>query len=191
MLTRFLASAAWIKASGNLHAHHAPLLVGELLQLGDVLGVQVAEASLQFQVFRYRPHALRTEAVIVLALLRIPLPDRVEAAFDDQPAEIDRARRLVDEALLARGVDHQVRRALVVEPLAHLVHQVDRVAHARGGHVAVRMAGRHHAREILGEQRLRFGNHRARAARTSSCRRRACATMPECRCSRTARCRSR
>ena len=34
----------------QLDAHHLPLLVGKLLQLGDVLGVQVAEAPLQLQV---------------------------------------------------------------------------------------------------------------------------------------------
>ncbi len=166
-------------------------MIGKLLQLGDVLGVEMAEAPLQLQVFGHRPHVSRAEAVIVLALLGIPFPDRVESAFDDEPAEIDRARRLVHETLLARRVDHQERSALVVESLAHFVHQVDRISHARGRHVAVRMSGGHHAGEILGEQLLRLREPSGPEARTWSCRRKACAKTPECRCSRTARCRSR
>src|SRR4030095_15491717 len=36
---------------GNLDTHHLPLLIGEPLKGGDVLGVKVTEASLQLQVF--------------------------------------------------------------------------------------------------------------------------------------------
>src|SRR5208337_3507901 len=98
----------------------------------------MAESSLQFQVLGNRPHVLRAEAVIILTLLWVPLPDRIEPAFDDKPAKIDRARCFVHEALLAGGVNHQVRGTLMVESLAYLVHQVDRVAHTSGRHIAVR-----------------------------------------------------
>src|SRR6516165_8204447 len=69
----------------------------------------------------------------------------------ETPRSIDLGRLVVDEALLAGRVDHQERGAFVVEPFPHLVHQVDRVADARRCYVAVRMAGSHHARELLGE----------------------------------------
>src|ERR1700689_3330498 len=111
----------------------------------------MTEASLQLQVLGYRAHARRTEAVIKSALLWIPLPHRIEAAFDDQTAEIDRARRLVNESLLAGRVDHEVRSAFVIESLANFIHQVDGIAHARGRYVAVRMTSGHHACEIFGE----------------------------------------
>ncbi len=121
----------------------------------------MAEAALQFQILRYRPHARRAEAVIELTLLGVPLPHRIQSAFHNQPAQVDRARRLVHEALLAGCVDHQVCGAFVVESLADLIHQVDRVANARGCHIAVGMPSRHHAREILRIQLLAFGNFRA------------------------------
>src|SRR5438874_2492564 len=104
-----------------------------------MLGVQMAEAALQLQIFRYRPHGSRAEAIIVCSLLVIPFPDRIEPAFDDQAAKIDRARRLVYEPLLARCVDHQESTALVIEPLAHFIHEINRIAHARGSHIAMRM----------------------------------------------------
>src|ERR1022692_4541507 len=122
----------------------------------------MAEASLQFQVLGNRSHACRTEAVIESARLWTPLPHGIETAFDDQPAQINRARRLVYKALLTGRIDHQVSSALVVESLAYFIHQVDGVSHARSRHVAVRMPSRHHAREILGEQLLAFRNFRTR-----------------------------
>src|SRR6202167_169188 len=122
--------------------------------------MKMPEASLQFQILGYRPHAGWPEAVIVGSLLRIPLPHGVEPAFDNQPAKIDRARRLVDEAFLAGGVNHQIRRTLMVEPLADFVHQVDGVAYAGGTYVAMRMASSHHAGEVLGKQFLAFRNFR-------------------------------
>src|SRR5438132_6126807 len=119
-----------------------------------MLGVQMAEAALQLQIFRYRSHGSRAEAIVVRAYLVIPFPDRIEAAFDDQAAEIDRARRLVYEPLLARSVDHQESTALVIQPLAYFIHEINRIAHARGRYIAMRMAGRHHARQVLGEERF-------------------------------------
>ena len=123
-----------------------------------MLGVKMAKASLQFQVLRHWPHACRTEAVIKSSFLGVPLPHGIESAFDDQSAQINRSGSLVYEALLARSVDHQVSRAFEIQSLAYFVHQVDRISHARGRHVAVRMARRHHAGEILGEQFFAFWN---------------------------------
>ena len=116
-----------------------------------MLGVKMAEAPLQLQVLRHRAHACGTEAVIEGALLWIPLPHGIEATFDDQTAEINRARCLVDEALLAGRVDHEVPGAFVIESLANFVHQVDGITHACRRHIAMRVASGHHAREIFGE----------------------------------------
>src|SRR5262245_12814283 len=108
--------------------------------------MQMTEASLQLEVFRHWPHRLWTEAVVVRALLVVPLPDRIEPAFDDEPTEIDRPRRLVHETLLARRVDHQERGAFEVQPLADLVHEIDRIPDARRRDVTVGMTCRHHPR---------------------------------------------
>src|ERR1700747_1176911 len=99
----------------------------------------MAEPPLQFQILRHGPHVLRAEAVIECALLGVPFPDGVETAFDHQPAKVNRAWSLIDKALLAWCVNHQICRALVVEALAHLVHQVDWIAYACGGDITVRM----------------------------------------------------
>src|SRR5579872_3039590 len=122
--------------------------------------MQVSEAALQYQVFRNRTHARRTEAVVELTLFGIPLPHRIKSAFDHEAPEIDRPRRLVDKSLLARRVDHEISGALVVQPLPNLIHEVDGIAHTRGRDVAVRMSRRHHTCEILRIKFLALGNLR-------------------------------
>src|ERR1700722_14537500 len=108
-----------------------------------MLGMEMAEPPLQFQILRHGPHVLRAEAVIECALLGVPFPDGVETALDYQPPKINRTRRLIDKALLAGCVNHQICRALVVEALAHFVHQVDGITYACGRDITVRMAGSH------------------------------------------------
>src|SRR5579864_1934838 len=133
----------------------------------------MTESSLQFQVLRYRPHVLWAEAVIVDAPFRIPLPDRIEPALNDHTSKINRAWRLVHEALLARSVYHEIRSASMIQALANLVHQIDRIANASGRHVAMGMPGCHHAGKIFGKQLLSFGDlgPRGREGRHASIRR--------------------
>src|SRR5579864_4306638 len=122
----------------------------------------MTESSLQFQVLRYRPHVLWAEAVIVEAPFRIPLPDRIEPALNDHTSKINRAWRLVHEALLARSVYHEIRSASMIQSLANFVHQIDRIANARRRHVAMGMPGCHHAGKIFWKELFAFGNLRPR-----------------------------
>ena len=125
-----------------------------------VLGQHVPEPALHGQVVGHRPLDGRVE-VAVRPLLRVVLPDREEPGLDDPPAQLDRHRGLVDPALLARRVAVQEGRAHVVEALAGLVHQVDGVAHRRGGHVAVRVSLGHHLGQVLRRQLLALGDRLA------------------------------
>src|SRR5512140_2598926 len=102
----------------------------ERLHLGDVLFVQVVEPLLVLHVLLDRLVRLRNVLVGVFALL--PFVVRPHSGLDGLLGDLDGVLAVEEPALRARAVDVDEGRTLVVEALADLVDQVDRVADRRG-----------------------------------------------------------
>src|ERR1700676_4302654 len=127
----------------------------------------MAEPPLQLSILGHWPHVGGTENLIISALLSIPHPHRVQSAFDDQTAQVNRPGSLVHEALLTRRIHHQESTPFMFEALSYFIHHIDGISNTRRRHVAMWMPSGHHASEVLGIKFLSLWNFRPR--RRESC----------------------